>query len=114
MDPVGGAASEPAFRSLAWKGRHLVIGFAAGEIPRLPLNLPLLKGADLVGVDIRQFGLKEPQVAADNIARLLELQQRGLLKPKIAETYPLARFAEAMNAAKAGRTAGRIVVEIGG
>ncbi|MDB5448638.1 MAG: NADPH:quinone oxidoreductase family protein [Phenylobacterium sp.] len=114
VDPVGGAATELAFRSLAWKGRHLVIGFAAGEIPRLPVNLPLLKGADLVGVDIRQFGLNEPQVAAANLAALFELYAKGAIRPKIAETYPFERFAEAMQAAHAGRAAGRIVVEIGG
>src|SRR5690606_40080307 len=62
VDPIGDAATEPAFRSLAWRGRHLVIGFAGGEIPKLPTNLPLLKGAALVGVDIRQFGIHEPEL----------------------------------------------------
>lgn len=111
-DPVGGAATEPAFRSLAWKGRHLVIGFASGDIPRLPTNLSLLKGAELVGVDIRQFGEKEPQTAAANIRRLFELYDAGAVRPKVAQVFPLERFAEAMNAAGAGAAAGRIVVKL--
>jgi NADPH2:quinone reductase len=113
VDPVGGVASEPAFRALAWGGRHLIIGFAAGEIARLPLNLALLKGATLVGVDIRQFGERQPAIAAINIARLFDLYAQGRVRPEVALTYPLERFAEAMNAAASGRLAGRVVVEIG-
>ena len=109
VDPVGGEASEPAFRSLAWKGRHLVIGFVAG-IPKIPANIALLKGGDLVGVDIRQFGQKEPDVMADNAARLYEMAAAGTLRPKIAEVYPLDRYAEAMAAVFGGQVAGRIVV----
>ena len=68
VDLVGGHATEPAFRSLAWEGRHLVIGFAGGAISRLPVNLALLKGAALVGVDLRQFGEHEPEQADANLA----------------------------------------------
>jgi NADPH2:quinone reductase len=113
VDPVGGAATEPAFRSLAWNGRHLVIGFAAGDIPKLPVNLPLLKGAALIGVDIRQFGEKEPEEAARNIERLFALCAQGVLTPAIAERRPFEAFAQAMTLAQAGATAGRVVVEIG-
>jgi NADPH2:quinone reductase len=111
VDPVGGSALEPAFRSLAWRGRHLVIGFAGGEIPRLPVNLALLKGASLVGVDHRQFCLFEPETAAANEQRLFELYEQGALKPAIAERYPLDRFADAMRSAQSGRAAGRVIVE---
>ena len=69
-DAVGGPYSEPAFRSLAWRGRHLVVGFAAGEIPRLPLNLPLLKGASLVGVFWGDFARREPRAFAQSVAQL--------------------------------------------
>jgi NADPH2:quinone reductase len=109
VDPVGGGASEPAFRSLAWKGRHLVIGFVGG-IARIPANLPLLKGGDLVGVDIRQFGEKEPQRAAENIRVLFALFEVGKLGPRIAARYPLDHFAEAMRAAFEGQVAGRVVI----
>jgi len=111
VDPVGGEATELAFRSLAWKGRHLVIGFAAG-IARLPTNLPLLKGAELVGVDTRQFGEREPALARENQQRLLELYAEGALRPHIAHAFPLERFAEAMTAAREGSAAGRIVVRM--
>jgi NADPH2:quinone reductase len=112
VDPVGGPATEPAFRALAWKGRHLVIGFAAGEIPKLPVNLALLKGADLRGVDIRQFGIFEPEQSAKNVDAVVELHARGLLRPQIARTYPFEQFAEAMQAAASGEVAGRIILEV--
>ena len=112
VDPVGGSATEAAFRSLGWKGRHLVIGFAAGEIPKLPVNLALLKGADLRGVDIRQFGLFEPEQSAKNVAAIMALYEQGALKPKIARRYPFEQFAQAMQAAGKGELAGRIVLEV--
>ena len=111
VDPVGGEATEPAFRALAWKGRHLVIGFAAG-IARIATNLPLLKGAELVGVDMRQFGEREPALARENQQRLMELYAEGHLRPHIAHAFPLERFAEAMTAARDGSAAGRIVVRM--
>ncbi len=112
VDPVGGPATEAAFRSLGWKGRHLVIGFAAGEIPRLPVNLALLKGADLRGVDIRQFGIFEPETSAANIQAVLALYEQGKLKPMIARRYPFAQFAEAMQTVAKGELAGRVVLEV--
>ena len=107
FDPVGGEASEPAFRSLGWNGRHLVVGFTAG-IAALRTNLPLLKGASLIGVDLRQFGLNQPELAAYNMAEVFKLA--GVLKPAIAKTYPLEAFAGAMQAAASGSEAGRIVL----
>ena len=111
FDPVGGAATDPAFRSLAWNGRHLVVGFPAG-LTQLKTSLTLMKGAALIGVDIRQFGLFEPDLAAANMARVFELAAEGVLKPAIASTYSIQDFAEAMREAAAGRTAGRVVITI--
>lgn len=111
VDPIGGPTTELAFRSLGWRGRHLVIGFAAGAIPALPVNLALVKGAALVGVDIRQFSLLEPELAARNIQHLIELHGAGKLRSHIAQVYPLARFAEAMQAAASGQSAGRLVID---
>jgi NADPH2:quinone reductase len=110
LDPVGGAVTERAFRALGWRGRHLVIGFAAGSIPALPTNLTLLKGALLVGVDIRQFGVLEPQRSAEYSAELYALYDAGGLEPAIARTYPLEQFAAAMSAAASGELAGRVVL----
>ena len=114
VDPVGRAATELAFRALAWGGRHLVIGFAGGEIARLPTNLPLLKGADLVGVDIRQFGEREPDAAAANLRRLFELYAQRHLKPSIAKRLPLEDAVSAMRMVEANAVAGRVVLEMGG
>lgn len=113
FDPVSGDATEAAFRSLAWKGRHLVIGFAGGPIARLPANLALVKGAALIGVDMRQFGLFEAPLAAANMAQLLALAGQGVLRPAIGASYPLADFAAAMTDAASGRTAGRTVLTMG-
>jgi NADPH:quinone reductase len=109
FDPVGGAMTEPAFRSLAWGGRHLIIGFPAG-IAALRTNLPLLKGASLIGVDIRQFGIFEPERSEANRDTIFALAAQGILKPAIARTFPLEKFAEAMEAAAAGPSAGRILL----
>ncbi|MEN9717199.1 MAG: hypothetical protein RIQ99_77 [Pseudomonadota bacterium] len=112
FDPVGGEATDPAFRSLGWNGRHLVIGFPGG-IAALRTNLPLLKGASLVGVDIRQFGELEPERSAANRAETFRLGAEGVLKPHIARTYPLEQFRDAMVAAAEGKQTGRIVLTMG-
>ncbi len=112
FDPVGGAATDPAFRSLAWNGRHLVIGFTAG-LTQLKTSLTLMKGAALIGVDLRQFGIFEPQLAAANLARVFELAGQGALRPAIGRIYPLEEFREAMEAVATGRTAGRVVIGMG-
>jgi NADPH:quinone reductase len=109
FDPVGGEATDPAFRSLGWNGRHLVVGFPGG-IAALRTNLPLLKGASLVGVDIRQFGDFEPDKADTNRAETFRLAAEGILRPHIAQTYALEQFREAMTAAAEGKQAGRIVL----
>jgi len=112
IDPLGGDATEPAFRSLAWNGRHLVIGFTTGHIPKIATNLALLKGASLIGVDVRQFGEYEPERAAGILPALFALHQQGALHPPVARRYPMEAFVGAMNEARAGTTAGRIVIDI--
>jgi NADPH2:quinone reductase len=109
FDPVGGEATDPAFRSLAWNGRHLVIGFPAG-IAALRTNLPLLKGASLIGVDVRQFGIFEPEKSEANRDTVFALAARGRMRPAIARSYKLADFRAAMEDAAAGKSAGRIVL----
>jgi NADPH2:quinone reductase len=111
FDPIGGDATEPAFRSLGWGGRHLVIGFPAG-MTAIRTNLALIKGASLIGVDIRQFGEFEPGKADENRDAIFALAARGELKPAIAARYPLERFSEAMTVAASGQTAGRVVLEM--
>lgn len=112
FDPVGGEATDPAFRCLGWRGRHLVIGFPGG-IAALRTNLPLLKGASLVGVDVRQFGEFEPERAEANRGEIFELAAQGILKPAIARSYPLEAFREAMADAAGGQSSGRIVLAVG-
>ncbi|OYU30756.1 MAG: NADPH:quinone oxidoreductase [Comamonadaceae bacterium PBBC2] len=89
-DPVGGEFAEPAFRSIAWRGRYLVVGFAGGPIPSLPLNLPLLKGASLVGVFWGDFARREPQANAAMMAELAQWYGQGKIKPVIDSTMPMA------------------------
>ncbi len=109
FDPVGGEATEPAFRSLGWNGRHLIVGFPGG-IAALRTNLPLLKGASLIGVDIRQFGIFEPEKSAANRDAVFALADKGTLKPVVAKAYPIESFREAMEDAASGKRAGRIVL----
>ncbi len=111
VDPVGGALTDTAFRTLRWGGRHLVVGFAHGEIPALRANLPLLKGAAMVGVDVRQFREREPDAARDNLAEVADLFSRGLLKPVLAGVYSASAWASAMEAAARRETVGRVVID---
>jgi NADPH2:quinone reductase len=108
FDPVGGEATERAFRTLGVGGRHLVVGFPAG-IPQLPTNLPLLKSASLVGVNVSQM---DRELGRANHARVLALAGQGVCRPVIARTYPLEAFAEAMAEAARGESAGRIVISL--
>ena len=109
-DPVGGEYSEAALRSLAWKGRHLVVGFAAGDIPKIPLNLTLLKGASIVGVFWGAFVKNEPAAFAQNMQALFVLLMQGKLRPLISATYPLERAADALNDMMQRRVVGKIVL----
>jgi NADPH2:quinone reductase len=111
-DPVGGSYTEMAFRALGWDGRHLMIGFAAGEIPRLPCNLPLIKGAHLIGCNLLQ-ARKFDSVAYDALAAEVVglLSERKLGVPPVARRYPLSEISQAYQEVAAGEVAGRIVVK---
>lgn len=109
-DPVGGAFTEAALRSLAWRGRLLVVGFANGEIPNLPANLPLLKGASIVGVFWGDYARREPLNNLQDLRALFGWLKEGKLKPHIAGTYPLARGAEAIRQLMDRKVSGKLVV----
>jgi len=109
-DPVGGAYSEPALRSIAWRGRFLVVGFAAGEIPRIPLNLTLLKGCSILGVFFGDFARREPGAWAARGRQLGEWFEAGKLRPHVAETMPLDRAAEALTRMMNRQVTGKIVL----
>jgi NADPH2:quinone reductase len=111
-DPVGGPYTEPAFRSLAWRGRHLVIGFAAGEIPKLPLNLALLKGASLVGVFWGDFARRQPKEFAQSIRQLGQWYAEGKLKPHVSQTLPLEKAVEALKLMAARQVKGKLVLTV--
>jgi NADPH2:quinone reductase len=110
FDPVGGSYSEAAFRSIAWRGRHLVIGFADGNVPALPLNLPLLKGASLVGVFWGEFARREPKANAAGIQEILGWIGEGKLKPRISRQYSLAEAPQALIDMAARKVVGKVVV----
>jgi NADPH2:quinone reductase len=112
FDPVCGKLFEPAFRSLGWRGRHLVLGFVGGPIPSLPANLALMKGAALVGVDVRQFMLFEPALAAAHLDRLLAWAAEGKLAQPVGQTFALEAFSEALEFALSGRGLGKTVVVV--
>jgi NADPH2:quinone reductase len=111
FDPVCGPLFEPAFRSLGWGGRHLVVGFAGGPIPALPANLSLMKGAALVGVDVRQFLQFEGPKGAAHLNELLSWVADGRLNPTVGRTFPLDAFAQALQFALSGQGLGKTVVE---
>ncbi len=109
-DAVGGHFTEPALRSLAWRGRLLVVGFAAGDIPRIPMNLPLLKGCDIVGVFYGEFGRKEPERLAARIEQLGTWYAEGRLRPHVSAVLPLSRTADAINLLASRQATGKVVV----
>jgi NADPH2:quinone reductase len=111
-DPVGGDFSEAAFRSIAWGGRFLVIGFASGPIPKIPLNLPLLKGADLRGVFWGAFTMRDPQGNRQNIDDLLSWLADGTLKPHIDSVFPLDQAEQALNKIAARDVKGKVLLKL--
>ncbi len=110
-DPVGGDLAEPAFRSIAWGGRYLVVGFAGGAIPALPLNLPLLKGASVVGVFWGAFEQREPVANAWHLAQLITWVSDGTIAPWVSARYPLAQSAAALRTMLDRSVVGKVVVE---
>ena len=109
-DPVGGVYAEPAFRSIGWRGRYLVVGFANGEIPKLPFNLALLKGASIVGVFWGDFAKREPKANMAAMVQMIGWIHEGKLKPLISARYPLAQVPQALNALGSRSATGKIVI----
>ena len=109
-DPVGGPLFEEAFRSIAWNGRMLVIGFASGEIPALPANLPLLKGAALIGVFWGAFAQRQPQDNVANFQQLFAWYGEGKLKPLVSQTFPLEKAGDAIDTLAKRKAVGKVVV----
>ncbi|MCY1254211.1 Phthiocerol/phenolphthiocerol synthesis polyketide synthase type I PpsC [compost metagenome] len=113
FDPVGGDTFEPAFRSLGKEGRYLVVGFAAGRIPSLPINLALLKSASLLGIDIRHFLSTQPMRARKICQSLFSMVRSGILKPPSIASFSLERSKEAISAAISRDKQGKVVVLMG-
>ncbi len=109
-DPVGGELTEQSFRSIGWRGRHLVVGFAAGDIPRIPINLMLLKGASMVGVFWGAAVKKEPKAFRSDMDALFRWLKEGRIKPEISARYPLSQAAKAISDLENRRAVGKIVV----
>lgn len=114
LDPVGGPLAEQALRALRWKGRFVTIGFASGEIPRIPLNLVLLKGCVVKGFEIRTFSQFEPELAARDERELLELLASGRIDPHISAVHPLADVAAALASVAERRSTGKVLLRAGG
>ncbi|WP_031356437.1 NADPH:quinone oxidoreductase family protein [Caballeronia sordidicola] len=110
-DPVGGEYAEPAFRSIGWRGRYLVVGFANGEIPKLPLNLALLKGASIVGVFWGQHIQREPGLASAALQQIFGWIKEGRVRPHVTKRYALEETAAALNEMASRRVSGKIVIE---
>ena len=113
-DPVGGPYTEPALRDMAWGGRLLVVGFAAGDIPKVPLNLPLIKGCSIVGVWWGAFAKRDWAQHQANIAQLGRWYAEGRIEPHICATYPLEQAASALIALSERRVTGKVVLTTSG
>ena len=109
-DPVGGDYAEPAIRSMAWNGRYLVIGFASGPIPKIPLNLALLKGCSIVGVFWGRFTGEEPEQNVNNISELWELFATGKISPVVTDSFPFEQYEEAFNCLIERRARGKVIM----
>ena len=112
IDPVGGDLFETVFRSIAWSGRMLVIGFASGTIPSLPANLPLLKGAAVIGVFWGSFAQRQPQDNVANFQQLFAWFAEGKLKPLVSQTFALEDTAQAINTLAARKAVGKLVIKV--
>jgi len=110
LDPVGGKHSEPAVRAMAWKGRYLVVGFASGEIPKIPLNLTLLKGCAIVGVFWGEFARRERDLNAANLKELTAWLRAKKIRPLVSASYPLERAADALNDMMNRKVQGKVVL----
>jgi len=113
LDPVGGPYSERAMRAMSWGSRFVVVGFASGEIARVPLNLVLLKGVSVLGFDQRSFAANRPDLRQRDEAELLALLATGRLRPRVTASFPLDRVTEALQAVADRRVCGKAVVSVG-
>jgi NADPH:quinone reductase len=113
FDPVGGEVSLQAFRSIAWNGRHLVVGFAAGTIPALPFNLPLLKGGALLGVGLTQIPRREPEAHRRVMAQLFIWLTEKKLEPVVGKVFAFDDFRDAFKTMQNRTALGKLVVRIG-
>ena len=111
-DGIGGDYAEPALRSIAWEGKYLVVGFAAGDIPKIPLNLALLKGCDIVGVFWGTWVAKNPARHQKSVAELLAMYAAGKIKPHVSGRFPLAKAADAIRHLASRQAMGKVVVTI--
>ena len=109
-DPVGGAYSEIALRRMAWDGRYLVIGFATGEIPRIPLNLTLLKSCSIIGVFWGAFAAMDPQRNRELLGELFAWHAAGKIRPLVSQTYPLERVSDALKDMLERKALGKLVL----
>jgi NADPH2:quinone reductase len=112
FDPVGGAHAEPALRSIGWQGRYLVVGFAAGEIPKIALNLILLKGCSVIGVFWGAFFDRGGEARQRHLQRLVALYRSGAIRPPVSAVYPLHNAAQAIREVMDRHATGKIVVDI--
>jgi NADPH2:quinone reductase len=111
-DAIGDAYAEPALRSIAWEGKYLVVGFAAGEIPKIPLNLTLLKGCDIVGVFWGAWVGKNPKKHQESVQELLAMYGQGKIKPYVSERFPLEKAADAIRHLASRKAMGKVVVTV--
>lgn len=111
-DPVGDRFTEPALRNMAWNGRFLIVGFAAGEIPKIPANLTLLKGCSVVGVFWGAFTAKEPKEHIQNVKELMQLFAEGKINPRVSEVFPFEQYEDALAALSSRRAKGKVVLKV--
>ncbi len=111
-DAVGGPYTEPSLRSIAWRGRLLVVGFAAGDIPKIPINLTLLKGCSIVGVFWGDWTRREPKAFVESVAQLGSWYRAGKLKPHVSATFPLAKTVDALQMLAARKSTGKVVIAV--
>ena len=111
-DPVGDRFTEPALRNMAWNGRFLIVGFAAGEIPKIPANLTLLKGCSVVGVFWGAFTAKEPKEHIQNVKELMQLFADGKINPRVSEVFPFEQYEDALAALSSRRAKGTVVLKV--
>jgi NADPH2:quinone reductase len=111
IDPVGGQHSEQALRAMRWRGRFVTVGFASGEIPRIPLNLVLLKGMSVIGFEFGSFGVNEPELAERDRAEVLELLADGRIQPYASSVHPLADAAAAFRELAERRATGKVLID---